>query len=215
MPPVGQLCGLASLQLTLIGGFSLKGDAKVEVTNEIGVIVKFSSECSRGNIKVIQISDAFPDALIEYHGQTYKVEFEYKASNFIQHKHDIRECDFIICWVNDLEETNYPIIDISVNDWWLQEPPVLHQETKEILYWKTRAKRAERSLRILKGNHQTAKVKPTLYVPRDLTIDQRQQVVNQMANDGLTNGDIAIALGVSEGTIKNDKRVVRSVNGKG
>jgi hypothetical protein len=30
-----------------------------------------------------------------------KIEFEYRASTFVRHRHDSRECDMIVCWEND------------------------------------------------------------------------------------------------------------------
>jgi len=32
-----------------------------------------------------------------------KIEFEVRASGFIEHGHDRKGCDFIVCWENDLE----------------------------------------------------------------------------------------------------------------
>lgn len=56
----------------------------------------------------------------------------------------------------------------------------------------------------------------TVYLPDNLTIDQRQYLVSKMASDGKTNAEIAGLLGVSEGTIKNDKKALRvGQNGTG
>lgn len=54
-----------------------------------------------------------------------------------------------------------------------------------------------------------------VYLPDNLTIEQRQQVVRLMDNDHYKNGQIAEALGVSEGTVKNDKRAMKeTMNGE-
>lgn len=54
-----------------------------------------------------------------------------------------------------------------------------------------------------------------VYLPDNLDIDQRRSLVGQMDNDGLTNEAMSQVLGVSVGTIKNDKAALRQpVNGK-
>ena len=61
---------------------------------------------------------------------------------------------------------------------------------------------------------ETAKQSIFVYVPGNLTIEQRQQIVGKMDNDGHTLANMAAWLGVSEGTIKNDKRATKvSLNG--
>lgn len=47
------------------------------------------------------------------------------------------------------------------------------------------------------------------YLPANLTLEQKQEIANQMANDGLTNEQIRVALGVSLATVKNYKRANR------
>lgn len=52
------------------------------------------------------------------------------------------------------------------------------------------------------------------WLPDNLPVEVRQQIVQNMSNDGITIGQQASYLRVSEGTIKNDRRVVLSDNGK-
>lgn len=53
---------------------------------------------------IIKIRNEFPDAVvIDEKKDIKRIEFEVRASDFIQHGHDKRGCDFIICWENDLE----------------------------------------------------------------------------------------------------------------
>lgn len=59
-------------------------------------------------------------------------------------------------------------------------------------------------------NQETIKA----YIPDNLEPESRQQIVYKMVNDDLTIGQMAELLGVSEGTIKNDKRAIR-MNGNG
>ena len=65
---------------------------------------------------IIKIRNEFPDALVMDKKRNVKrVEFEVRASDFIQHKHDKKGCDLIICWENDLEgdEDLPPIIALK------------------------------------------------------------------------------------------------------
>jgi hypothetical protein len=47
------------------------------------------------------------------------------------------------------------------------------------------------------------------YLPANLTLEQKQDLANQMANDGLTNEQVATALGVSLASVKNYKKANR------
>lgn len=51
-----------------------------------------------------------------------------------------------------------------------------------------------------------------VYLPANLSVSQRQELVTRMGQDGLTNEAIAGALGVSIGTVKNDKKAVKIIN---
>jgi len=65
---------------------------------------------------IIKIRNEFPDALVMDKKRDVKsIEFEVKASDFIQHNHDPKKCDFIVCWENDLEsyEDLPPIIALK------------------------------------------------------------------------------------------------------
>lgn len=54
---------------------------------------------------VLKIRSEFPDAVvIDRNRETKTIEFELRASDFIQHGHPRAGCDFIVCWENDLEE---------------------------------------------------------------------------------------------------------------
>ena len=51
----------------------------------------------------------FPDAIM-YNGstrETVRIEFEYNSSSFRSHNHDPRDCDLIVCAVDDWEDV-YP-----------------------------------------------------------------------------------------------------------
>lgn len=65
---------------------------------------------------IIKIRNEFPDALVmDKNRDAKRIEFEVRASAFMQHGHDKKGCDFIICWENDLEndEDLPPIISLK------------------------------------------------------------------------------------------------------
>lgn len=54
---------------------------------------------------VLKIRNEFPDAtVIDKQKEVKTIEFELKASDFVQHGHPKSGCDFIVCWENDLED---------------------------------------------------------------------------------------------------------------
>jgi len=56
---------------------------------------------------IIKIRNEFPDAIVmDSKRDTKKIEFEVFASSFISHGHDKSGCDYIVCWDNDLENTD-------------------------------------------------------------------------------------------------------------
>lgn len=50
-----------------------------------------------------------------------------------------------------------------------------------------------------------------IYVPANLTIEQRQELVNRLTIEGMTNEAIAATLGCSIGTVKNDKKAIKTL----
>ena len=119
----------------------------MEVRNEMGVVVAFAQMAENRGFSIVEVSASFPDAIIETGGLQYLAEFEYKASNFFVHGHDIRKCDIIICWINDLNiEEPIPVIELSRPDWITYPIELLPRDQKEIIYWRHRALAAERSL---------------------------------------------------------------------
>lgn len=53
------------------------------------------------------------------------------------------------------------------------------------------------------------------YLPANITLEQKQELANLMANDGLTNDQIAGILGVSLATVKNYKKAAKEANVNG
>jgi hypothetical protein len=66
---------------------------------------------------IIKIRNEFPDAIVmDKKKDVKRIEFEVRASDFIQHKHDKKGCDFIVCWENDLEKREDLPSIISLKD---------------------------------------------------------------------------------------------------
>lgn len=72
--------------------------------NELGVVALFSMyHRELGFPYVIKIQPQFPDALvIDSESRVRKIEFELFASTFKAHGHDPKECDYIVCWEDDI-----------------------------------------------------------------------------------------------------------------
>lgn len=86
--------------------------------NEQGVVVLFSQQAEEAGFEIVSIQHRFPDAIIKHKGEEYRAEFEFKASNFIAHKHDPRGCDLIICWEDDSPlDFPLPILALSKPGW--------------------------------------------------------------------------------------------------
>lgn len=86
--------------------------------NENGVVFLFGKVAHDLNMYVEEIKPGFPDCIgrrfIGKGWERVRIEFEYKSSNFVAHKHDPRECDIIVCWEHDWKECPLEIIGFSV-----------------------------------------------------------------------------------------------------
>ena len=52
---------------------------------------------------IVKLREEFPDIIaIDENRNIVRIEIEVFASDFINHKHNAKECDFIVCWENDL-----------------------------------------------------------------------------------------------------------------
>jgi len=117
--------------------------------NELGVIVVFAQEGPRHGFHIKAIQAAFPDAVVEKGGVSYRAEFEFRASSFDQHGHDYRKCDLIICWDNDRNGSCIlPILALSEQDWAATDLALPMEVERKAYYWRRRALVAERTLRI-------------------------------------------------------------------
>jgi hypothetical protein len=74
--------------------------------NEQGVVFLFGRVLEDLNLYIEEIRIKYPDCVARrYTGRGWEriyIEFEYVASNFLQHGHDPAECNMIVCWQDDL-----------------------------------------------------------------------------------------------------------------
>ena len=76
-------------------------------TDELGVACLFSMfHKELGFPYIVGVSSrSFPDIVaIDERGNPVRIELEYRASDFIVHEHPVEDCDYIVCWENDLNK---------------------------------------------------------------------------------------------------------------
>ncbi len=122
----------------------------MEPKNEMGVIVLFAQQAEKYGFEIVEIQPSFPDALVKKGDTIYRVEFEYQASSFHTHQHDVHDCDLVICWHNDLADMVLPILALSSPEWSQTSLVLPSNEARDAFYWKCRAIRAEREVKNLR-----------------------------------------------------------------
>ncbi len=129
--------------------------------NEQGVIVLFAAQAQAAGWQFVSIGASYPDAVLCKDGEEWHVEFEFRASNFLEHKHDHRECDLIVCWDNDYPDNPLPTITLSDPSWAAVAPSRANPADVTIEYWKRRALRAEGQYKLARSTIMS----PTLKFP--------------------------------------------------
>ena len=89
-----------------------------EPSNEMQVREWFVAHMAESTYDLVASQEAFPDYILaDDTGKLYRVEVEYKSSNFIRHRHDPEKCDFILCWVHDTQ-LSLPVLELSNWQWY-------------------------------------------------------------------------------------------------
>lgn len=171
-----------------------------EPTNEQGVVALFCSQLQSSGWEIIAIGVPFPDAVMRKNGEEWRVEFEFKARNFIQHAHDFRECDLIICWQNDFPECPLPVLELSKPNWINIQIQKGNPMMAQVEYWRIRALAAESklsqvNLAILKKAKRRKKL--ALVTPAKNPKIGRELVLYYKANPGAKLEDAAQHVGWS------------------
>lgn len=85
-------------------GRQIKVDGMVYApTCEQGVVFLFGRLAARLGFTIEHVQVRFPDCIAKWKGKHRRIEFEYWASHFADHRHDAKGADIIVCWENDWE----------------------------------------------------------------------------------------------------------------
>lgn len=165
--------------------------------NEMGVIVLFAQGCvGNPDIEIVSIGSACPDAIVRWKGQEYRVEFEYKSTNFWTHGHNPIDCDLIICWEDDDVCPILPIVALSQEGWIDSEIALTKNVEKSAYYWKRRALEAEIRLNgINKEAYSTTRdemIKDNLLTATENKKVQDLQFVDMVTNLGVSRRKAAL-----------------------
>ncbi len=77
--------------------------------NENGVIFLFGKLAADLNMYVETIRPGYPDCIAKRYiskgkWEELRIEFEFRSSDFVRHKHHSDDCDAIVCWSHDWKE---------------------------------------------------------------------------------------------------------------
>lgn len=80
-----------------------------EPVNEQGVVFLFGMVAHELGYQVEAIQGGFPDCeakrkVSSGQWQRVQIEFEYESKNFVDHSHDPKQCDVIVCWKHNWED---------------------------------------------------------------------------------------------------------------
>ena len=88
--------------------------------NEQGVVYLFGILSKQLGFIIEAVRTDFPDCegkrqILGKQGRWERVaiEFEYKSSNFKEHRHNPDECDVIVCWENDWKDCPVEVISLK------------------------------------------------------------------------------------------------------
>lgn len=85
--------------------------------NEAGVILLFSKVMEDLGIIYESSPPMFPDMVarrkVKGGFEKVYIEFEYRSSNFLDHGHDVNQCDIIVCWEHNWEDCPLEVIELK------------------------------------------------------------------------------------------------------
>lgn len=105
----------------------LSDSQKKDIDSLIDRVPKNEMELIRYFIKIedilcfenVRLFTHYPDASAIYNGVELDIEFEKLSSNFKLHEHNEDICSMIICWENDKDNYNIPVLELATlsRDW--------------------------------------------------------------------------------------------------
>jgi Homing endonuclease associated repeat len=86
--------------------------------NEMGVVFLFGAMAEKLGFIVTWIGTAYPDVeafreVAPGRWQRVRVEVEFQSRNFLQHFHDPKECDLIVCWENNWPDCPLEVVELK------------------------------------------------------------------------------------------------------
>jgi hypothetical protein len=101
--------------------------------NEDGVIFLFGRVVDDLHMYIEEIKPGFPDCVArQFTGKGWErilIEFEYLASNFKGHGHNVDGCDMIVCWENDWKDCPIRVIELKFEIQEMKNWPIQHPKT--------------------------------------------------------------------------------------
>lgn len=93
-------------------------DLLYEPIDEMGVVFLFSKFHRKiGFPFIVRIKERFPDVIaIDDKGERKLIELQYRSSDFKRDKHDPKECDVVVCWIDDWDDKPKDLAVISLRD---------------------------------------------------------------------------------------------------
>ena len=75
-----------------------------EPHNEMGVVFLFGRFYDvLGFDGIVHVGTRCPDCIAVRRGRTLRVEFEHRASNYLNHRHAMSQADVLVCWTADTD----------------------------------------------------------------------------------------------------------------
>ena len=155
--------------------------------NEQGVVLLFGALAGKHEWQVVSIQSAYPDAVLcDSTGEQWIAEFEFMASNFLNHQHDHRQCDLIVCWENDYPDSPIPIIELKSESFDGIVRATAAEKAQE--YWMRRCLRAESALRISRAENSIRQCNQ----PESDFVSPIYERVQELRLEGLNDTEIAM-----------------------
>lgn len=75
-----------------------------EPHNEMGVVFLFGRFYDLVGFEgIVHIGTRCPDCIAVRRGKTLRVEFEFRSSNYLHHRHALTQADVLVCWTADAD----------------------------------------------------------------------------------------------------------------
>ena len=85
--------------------------------NENGVIFLFGKVIEDLNMYIEEIKPGFPDCIgRRFTGKGWekiRIEFEFRSKHFLDHGHDPKNCDLIVCWEHNWDECPIEVLELK------------------------------------------------------------------------------------------------------